>query len=111
MANQLSPSDGGPIAGATAKQWIDNYQGTHPGELKAVFFGRNVIEQILAQPECIGMRIYFGQNETGEKKLILVGSKADGKNIWDLNSSDVGGGGGTVADEGKPCPPDCPPEE
>jgi len=54
---------------------------THPDAFKAVTIGRNIIEQILAQPGCVGMRFYDAINEEGQKTLVYVGVDASGKNM------------------------------
>jgi hypothetical protein len=52
------------------------------------------------------MRIYFAYGDRDVTQMVLIGAREDGSNIWpDLMGKD--GGGGTVADGGKPCPPYC----
>ena len=43
------------------------------GEGNAQFVGKNILEQILTQPDCIGINIYKALNEKGEKTYVLVG--------------------------------------
>ena len=43
------------------------------GEGNAQFVGKNILEQILKQPDCIGINIYKAINEKGEKTYVLVG--------------------------------------
>jgi len=43
--------------------------------------GRNIIDAILAQPGCVGMRFYNAINENGQKTLVYVAIDADGKDI------------------------------
>jgi len=62
-------------------EFIKAYEETHPGEKGGYQIGRNIIDQILAQPGCIGMRFYYGLNEAGQKTLVYVGMDADGKDI------------------------------
>ncbi len=50
------------------KDHYDKYQ-----EAGAQFIGRNILEEILAQPDCIGINVYKGLNEMGEKTYVLVG--------------------------------------
>jgi hypothetical protein len=50
------------------KDYHDKYQ-----EAGAQFIGRNILEEILAQPDCIGINVYKGLNEMGEKTYVLVG--------------------------------------
>ena len=41
----------------------------------------NIIDQILAQPGCAGMRFYNAYNEIGEKTLVYTGVDEFGKAI------------------------------
>ena len=43
------------------------------GEGNAQFVGKNILEQILTQPDCIGINIFKALNEKGEKTYVLVG--------------------------------------
>ena len=67
------------------------------GQHHGGFFGRDVLEKILAQPGCVGVRFYHATHEKGHDTLVLLGVSADGK---DLAS-------GTIAEEARPCPPYC----
>ncbi|HEU4762849.1 MAG TPA: hypothetical protein VFS74_11060 [Gemmatimonadales bacterium] len=68
-----------------------------PGDPSCEFFGRDIIDKILAQEGCVGLRIYHGRNAKGQHALVLLGSDADGNNLADV-----------IAEEGWPCPPVCP---
>jgi hypothetical protein len=43
--------------------------------------GRQIIEQILAQPGCEGIRMYQAYNEAGEETLVYMGINAEGEEI------------------------------
>ncbi|HTI91025.1 MAG TPA: hypothetical protein VL727_10580 [Puia sp.] len=43
--------------------------------------GRNIIDEILAQQGCVGIRFYNALNENNQKTLVYVGIDADGKDI------------------------------
>lgn len=53
----------------------------NPGEITGWTVGRNIIDQILAQPGCVGLRFYNALNEAGQKTLVYVGVDASGKDI------------------------------
>jgi len=115
MARELKPTDGAPIAKGQADQWMKNYQDKHPEKdrINAHFFGRDIIERILAQGDCIGIRIYYAIDDKQQKQLLLVGACADGSNLWpkatNLSITSVtDDDGGIIADVSKPCPPYCP---
>ena len=60
-------------------QMITDYQAANPTDVKSFHIGRNIIDQILAQPSCVGMRFYNAYNEIGEKTLVYVGVDEAGK--------------------------------
>lgn len=92
-------AEGGPIEVATAAGWTANYRAEHPDEIKGYFFGKNILQQIINQPGCMGIRVYFGQDTAGIPKLVLVGA--------DANQNDLIAGR-IVADRGLSSPPgDC----
>jgi len=72
---------GEEISHELAADFIKSYQETHVGENRGYQIGRNIIDQILTQPGCVGMRFYYGLNEDGIKTLVYVGIDADGKDI------------------------------
>ena len=82
-----------------AKDMIDRYLKNKPeGTVKAIFLGKNKIDQILSQSGCVGLRVYLGLDENGAQQLIMVGADT---NMDDQTS-------GLVLDRGQPCPFDCP---
>ncbi|MFD2247106.1 hypothetical protein [Pontibacter ruber] len=103
MAN-FNGSEGAPIELAQAASWTRNYRskavaGAEGVVVKAHFFGRDILQQILDQPGCMGIRMYYARDEKGQKQLILIGADANGKDMQE----------GTVADGSVVCPPDCTP--
>ena len=60
---------------------IRDYQAANPTDVKSYQMGRNIIDQILAQPGCAGMRFYNAYNEIGEKTLVYTGVDEFGKVI------------------------------
>lgn len=61
-------------------------------------FGRGIIDEILAQPDCVGLRYYHGVDKSSSPVLVLVGVTAENNDIWQ----------GTIAEVAFPCPPSCP---
>jgi len=57
----------------------------------AQFVGRNIIEQILGQPDCIGINIYKGLNEKAEKTYVLVGIDKENKPIINYSTVEIDG--------------------
>lgn len=63
-------------------------------------FSRPILDAMLAQPGCAGIRYYYAMNEKNEPALVLVGIDTKGNDLWK----------GTVAEIAYPCPPYCPGE-
>jgi hypothetical protein len=84
-----------------ARALVQNYRKhAPPNSERCGMFHRAIIDEILAQPGCAGIRVYRGRHEKGADALVLVGVTADGADLTD----------GVLADEHKPCPPDCDPD-
>lgn len=105
-------------------QFISAYRTANPTDVTYYYVGRNILEQVLAQPGCVGMRFYNAYNEAGEKTLVYVGVTAQGNDMLSVTTVSAdgqldvqkgivadrvktgsGGGGGTetsvtTADEG-----------
>jgi hypothetical protein len=72
---------GEEISHEMAADFVKAYEEAHPNENRGYHLGRNIIEKILAQPGCAGIRFYYGLNEEGQKTLVYVGMDADGKDL------------------------------
>ncbi len=48
--------------------------------VRAQFFGRKMIEQMLENPKAMGIRVYLGEDSDGPS-LVLVPTDAEGKNL------------------------------
>ncbi len=70
-----------------------------PKELKerGGHFPREVIDQILAQKGCAGVRFYFGTKTDGTLAVVLVGMDENEKDMSD----------GVLIEDHYPCPPFC----
>jgi hypothetical protein len=73
-------------------------EGKGKGYLRACAFGRPVLDEILSQPGCAGVRVYLGRNKEGETTLLAVGIDDSGADLVN----------GTIANDAWPCPPFCP---
>ncbi|MDX1936953.1 MAG: hypothetical protein SFU21_07540 [Flavihumibacter sp.] len=70
---------GEEISHELGAQMVKDYQVANPTDVKAYYIGRNIIDQVLAQPGCVGIRFYNAYNEAGEKTLVYVGVDEFGK--------------------------------
>ena len=82
-----------------ASDLTKNYRDAQTSEfyIKAEFFGSDAIRSVLAQQDCVGIRIYYGQDSSGIPKLVIVGAKADENDMVD----------GIILDKGVLCPYTC----
>ena len=90
-------TEGAPIQLEQAASWTANYRYENPDKVKAHFFGKDILQEILSQEGCMGIRIFNAIDGEGVNKLILVG--ADSGEDDQLE--------GTLADFGTPCPAMC----
>jgi hypothetical protein len=99
--NPITGKEGRPIDLELAASWTKNYRDKHPGELLSQFFGKEILQNILAQEGCQGIRFYYAHDKNlsgwqrcmvsisnfilnilgnieGEKHLIITGVMSDG---------------------------------
>lgn len=62
---------------AAAKLTKKYRDSVHAQDIKGGFFGRDAIQELLDQDECVGIRYYYGLDENNVKVMVLVGAKAD----------------------------------
>lgn len=89
-------TEGGAISLSTAAELTGNYRKDNPGQKLAHYYGRDIINELLSQEGCVGIRIYYGTSEDGDKELVLVGVDSDENDMLAL-----------VADTSVPCPNYC----
>jgi hypothetical protein len=65
--------------------------------LKGGFFGKDAIQAILNQADCVGIRYYYGLDSNNVQVLVLVGTKANGNDLVN----------GELAEISIPCPDSC----
>lgn len=82
---------------STAAAWTKNYRDTNPGTIKGHYFGKDIFQAILAQTNCVGVRIYYAIDDAGVKQLILVGVDANENDLYN----------GVLGDRSIKCPPTC----
>lgn len=95
----LTPQSGKEITLEEAQELIGAFKTNYPDEINSFFVGSDHIEHILAQEDCIGIRIINGFDTTTKKMSeVLVGVDSLGN---DMDS-------GLIVDKLVPCPPVCP---
>jgi hypothetical protein len=88
------------ISREQAKAYLGAWQrGRAQGAVLGGYLDRDVLDKILAQPGCVGVRYYNARHPEGRDTIVLVGVDAQEQDLWD----------GTIAEELLPCPPHCAP--
>jgi hypothetical protein len=67
-----------------AEEMIKKYFDKNPTEQNYFIIGKNIIEQILAQPGCVGMTMTPALDENGKKTFVYTGIDAEGMPILTL---------------------------
>ncbi len=68
------------------------------GETIAHCFGKKAILDLLNQPDCVGLRIYYGINSAnGAKELVITGVNAQDNDLYQ----------GVLLDKSRGCPELC----
>ena len=108
---RFTGKEGTLMSDALLQKWIQRHQ--DQSEIKAHFFGKEILTSILSQPGCMGIRFYHAIDDKGQKTLVLVGNDQKGQSMWSSTKSAAGkgalksvrpAGGG---DNSFPCPPYC----
>lgn len=89
-------SEGGAITLDAGAALTAEYRRINPGATKGHFFGKDILQDILDQKGCMGIRMYYGLDPEGNKELVLVGADANENDMTAL-----------VADLSMPCPGVC----
>lgn len=78
-----------------AKLLTKTYRDANPNAILGVYFGQTIINEILSQPNCVGIRMYFGIGADGKPEPVLTGVYANGNDIVN----------GVLGDRSMKCPP------
>jgi hypothetical protein len=74
-------------------------------------FDRSDIDTILAETDCVKLRIYFGMSDDLNVHTLVVGVNSRDEDILPFQEGNekTDSGGGSIGEEGVRCPPTCPP--
>lgn len=70
---------------ALGTEMVSNYRKANPTDVQWYMVGREIIEKILAQPGCVGLKFYNAFNEVGQKTLVYVGINEIGETILEYS--------------------------
>ena len=94
---------GEDIGLSAGKQMIKAFREANPDATAGYYIGRNILNEILAQPGCVGVNFRKGLNEINQEHLVYTGVDAEGKDILEysvvINSGDIVTENGIVADK------------
>ncbi|MDB5145555.1 MAG: hypothetical protein JWQ66_4268 [Mucilaginibacter sp.] len=90
----LNGKEGAEIDLKVAADWAKNHRHHNPDEVISQFFGREILQKLLDQPDCVGIRFYYGNSKSlggwqrfmkksfrkpsGEPHLIITGVTKEG---------------------------------
>lgn len=81
-----------------AKKLTTNFQSKLKGdEVRAHYVGKEALQKLLDQENCIGVRIYYAETDDGKPELVLVGVTENGEDLTN----------GLLLERTLPCPPYC----
>ena len=72
---------GGEISHEMGNDFIKAYKTDFPEGPRGFMLGRNILEKILAQPGCTGIRFHHALNQEGQKTVVYIGMDASGNDI------------------------------
>ncbi len=70
---------------------VKAFSQANPEATKGYYIGRNIIDQILAQPDCVGINFRKCLTNLNEEHLVYTGVDADGKDIVEYSVVTVTG--------------------
>ena len=93
---------GEDIGLAEGIQLVQNFREANPNATPGYYIGRNILNEILDQPGCVGINFRKCLAENNEEHLVYTGVDADGKDILQYSvvtsTGDIVKQNGIVAD-------------
>src|SRR6185503_19632803 len=85
------------------RELVYAFRAANPEATKGYYIGRNILEQIMAQPGCVGINFRKCLTNLNEEHLVYTGVGADGKDILQFtvvtNTGDIEKQDAIVADK------------
>lgn len=104
----LTREIGSAIPSETAERWIRNYTDKNPDGIKSHFYGSELFQTILKNPDCVGIRLMHALKDDGTTQILLVGVDSEG-NALSQAPDEIGrtSSDEIYYDQGMLCPPTC----
>jgi len=84
------------------RELVNAFRAANPEATKGYYIGRNILEQILAQPGCVGINFRKCLTNMNEEHLVYTGVDAEGKDMLEFsvvtNTGDIAKQEAIVAD-------------
>lgn len=94
---------GAPISRQEADEYLARFASSHKStDIKADMFNFDCINTAMSAPGAVYLRFYYGLDESGQIRLIIIPADADGNDIYTLLD-----GSSAIMQFGTPCPPKC----
>jgi len=74
-----------------AEEMVKRFFDLHPEQAYSNVMGRDIIEKILAQPDCHGISILPGYDSDGRRHVVLTGVDSNFKPILSYNVINISG--------------------
>jgi hypothetical protein len=76
---------GEDIGLSEGKQMVKAFREANPDATTGYYIGRNILDQILAQPGCVGINFRKCLTETNQEHLVYTGVDAEGRDILEYS--------------------------
>lgn len=87
----IQPTIGENIGYEKGAKMVKDYCDTY-GENICHFVGKNILEKLLSQPDCVGINMYKALNDKGAQTYVFVGMDSTGKAILEYTAVNDNGG-------------------
>lgn len=95
-----------------ADKWVKKYQKKHDDGTHGWLYGSDILQALIDEEGSDGIWFFKGINDDGEERLVLYPADKDGnilkKGFKSLGAKGNAGDDDTAADDGDPCPHNCP---
>jgi hypothetical protein len=94
-----------------ANEMIEAWQNQEPDAIRSFLYGKNIFEQLLQVPGCVGIRVFNGLDDNSRQALVFVPVNERNQNILNYpvyKEEGIVVVEAPIADGGLPCPTHCP---
>jgi hypothetical protein len=106
-------ADGAKISKKKAIELVKKFKDNHPKSTNSVSYDASLVQDLLNIPKCVTVRIHLAETEEKTTTLVLVAVDKDGNAILPASEelSRDSAEAAFILNDGKKCPPNCPPGE